>query len=103
MTTQGTAALRRVKANLAKYGWRQRAYGTRRRPQCLLGATGTVTRTPAVHNEIRDRLKTAIKSCGFGSGKRIPTFNDNPGRTLDQINSVLDRAIEADVTSTGAG
>lgn len=79
----------RAKAYLLNHGWTQGGYGNKRNgPRCMLGAIDEVTGMrfggPEAHFVLLDFTPSGV-----------PTWNDAPHRTFEEVIDVFDKAILA--------
>ena len=82
------AHLIRAKRYIEEHGWQQRKWGEGTDPHCLLGAIHA-TMSEGRH----DLYALAAGLVGSVVGWQPHTWNDTPGRTIEQVYAALDRAI----------
>lgn len=88
-----------AKAYLLNHGWKQHDYGEDGGPRCMAGAVASVrgvdifdyTRHPAPVYEVLDAISFGKGGLGVG----VPFWNDDEGRTFDEVIAAFDRAIIA--------
>jgi hypothetical protein len=108
-----TALLIEAKAIIARHGWRQRSRGNTETGFCVAGAiiyasgqpyelfqpshpTTVVNRT--IHNAI-SVVERAIYKNDRQLGQHLAKWNDESGRTVDEVFAVFDEAISDSISS----
>lgn len=79
--------LRAAKQHILHYGWKQKDLGRLRGPCCMLGAVYVVGAWNSVAEDTIDVLEQAV------GNNHVPTWNDDPSRTLEEVLTAFDRAI----------
>lgn len=92
--------LRGAKVELAKRGWQQGRYGSGDGPVCLLGAcaaaAGVLDRRVGDYRlaDVEADTMPALMAALDRPNSRNPLdWNDDNGRTIDDVQALLDRAI----------
>lgn len=98
MTTH--EVLTRAKAYLLNHGWRHGAAGRHGGPRCAVGAICSVGGFPTLYHDgthwgQEPALLAAAKAIGAQVGSQLPGWNDEEGRTFDEVIAAFDRAIIA--------
>lgn len=78
--------LKKARAHLVKYGWRQGDYGVEGGPCCAVGA---LSGGAPYNSEAHRLLMQAIKY----ENDSLSTWNDAPGRTKRQVLAAFTKAI----------
>jgi len=82
---QTAADLLAAKRYLETHGWIQGAAGVDGGPRCIVGASNSVTNDLGRLFDLRDTF-AAVVGCPS-------KWNDRPGRTVDEVYALFDKAI----------
>lgn len=94
--TTAAGLLREAKKAIEEFGWTQREFGDCSRGFCASGALGFATCgtvDPDPRWAARQALQNAVRRIDGKDGS-IPHYNDNPDRTVEEIYTLFDTAIE---------
>lgn len=95
--------LKQGKTNILERGWAQGEYWNEHGQLCAMGAidachswnNGPFHMPPDTWSKLRDETAFALSSAvPYPSNKFIIEYNDDPGRTVEEILAVYDKAIE---------
>lgn len=88
-------ALFAVAHRLQTYGWARGNYGDKNGPNCIMGAVWYADVKPGYHSAVIHAINDVFGPMKLGRGRSVVTWNDEPGRTKDDvINALLDAARE---------
>lgn len=84
--------LMRAADYIEQHGWQQHSFGTRNGPVCMIGACNTVVTgypwQPWSEDGNRAAISATIVLADYMRGN-VPDWNDEPGRTQDQVTRKL--------------
>jgi hypothetical protein len=98
MTTH--EALKKARAYLLEFGWNHGGAGQHGGPRCAVGAICSVGGFPTLYRDgkhwgTEPALRAASHAIGEQVGSQLPGWNDQPGRTFDEVIDAFDKAIIA--------
>lgn len=98
---QKIQVLRGTRGVLERSGWCQGRFTGPDGTHCLIGAISTAAGSDleiSAIDDVHEELRREIRSTGYGADHQfeiaISKWNDEPGRTVEEVYGLLDRTVE---------